>query len=114
MPTRFHITLPEPGKARGPDPELSFRSVGADGFAEELEDALREGGLIGRWRAQQQDPDEVDAAMLVLDPDAVVTGRQQDLKIDLTATTSLPGSILRHRMGLLAGSNWQLRNVTRA
>ncbi|HET6602708.1 MAG TPA: hypothetical protein VFG21_00615 [Xanthomonadaceae bacterium] len=114
MPTRFHITLPHPDQARGPDPSLSFRSVGAGGFAEELEDALRESGLIARWRALQQDPDEVDPAVLALDPDAVVTGRQQDLKIDLTVTTSLPGSILRHRMGLLAGSHWQLRDVTRA
>ena len=52
MPIRYHIALPDPKLARGTDPELSFRSHGADGLAAELEDALRGGGLFDRWREQ--------------------------------------------------------------
>ena len=39
---------------------------------------------------------------------------QRDLHIDLVATTSLKGDIVKHRMALLAGSHWQLRDVTAA
>ena len=56
MTTRYHLRLPEPDRARGPDPDFAFRSVGADGLAEELEQALREPKLFERWRACQDDP----------------------------------------------------------
>ncbi len=32
--------------------------------------------------------------------------------ISLVATTSLPGSVFKHRLRLLAGNGWQLRDVT--
>jgi len=41
MPAQYHISLPDPSKARGNDPDLSFHSQGAAGFAEELQDAIR-------------------------------------------------------------------------
>jgi hypothetical protein len=43
-----------------------------------------------------------------------VQGRQQDLQIELTVITSIPGDILKHRLRLLAGHTWQLRDVTSA
>ena len=48
------------------------------------------------------------------DPAATVTGEQHDLHIDLVATTSMPSGILRHRLALLAGNGWQLRDVSAA
>jgi hypothetical protein len=114
MATRFHLTLPDPALARGADPQLAFSANGAEAFAEQLQAALRDPAWIARWQAQQEEPDEVDPATLVVDPQAVVTGAQRDLKIDLTATTTLSGNILRHRLGLLAGRNWQLHNVSTA
>lgn len=114
MATRFHLTLPDPALARGVDPQLAFSANGAEAFAEQLQAALRDPDWIARWQAQQEEPDEVDPATLVVDPQAVVTGAQRDLKIDLTATTTLSGNILRHRLGLLAGRNWQLHNVSTA
>lgn len=114
MATRYHLTLPDPGLARGTEPSLSFQAAGADTFAEELARALRDPAWIGKWRAMQDDPDEVDEGVLAVDPGATVTGQQRSLKIDLTVTTSLPGTILRHRMGMLAGNHWQLRDVTAA
>lgn len=114
MAQRYHITLADPAAARGPDPALSFRANGAEAFAQELQDALRTPRLFEAWRARQEDPDDVDDALSATDPQATVTGAQRDLKIDLVATTSLSGHLLRHRMRLLAGHGWALHDVTSA
>jgi hypothetical protein len=114
MAQRYHLTLADPARARGADPALSFHSVSADGFAQELEAALRTPSLFEAWRAQQEDPDEVDPSLGATDPAASVRGEQRHLKIDLVATTSIPGAVLRHRLGLLAGKGWALHDVTSA
>ena len=114
MPTRYLIRLPEPASARGNDPAFAFRAQSADAFAEELQDALRGDGLFQRWRAVQEDPDAVDPALGATDPAAQVSGMQEDLRVDLTVVTALPSSVLRQRLGLLAGSGWQLRDVSAA
>jgi hypothetical protein len=111
MASRYMIRLNEPALARGDDPGLSFHSVGADGFAEELEAALRTPALFERWKAMQEEPDEVDAALGAVDPGARVTGVQRDLKIELEARTSISHNVFRHRMRLLAGSHWELADV---
>ena len=82
MPAQYHISLPDPSKARGNDPDLSFHSQGAAGFAEELQDALRSGALFERWKAKQPDPDAVEPQWGVTDPEATVTGEQKDLRIN--------------------------------
>lgn len=114
MAIRYHIALPDPKLARGSDPAFSFRSQGADGLATELQDALRGGALFERWRRGQEDPDSVDPALGATDPIASVKGEQHDLHVDLVAVTSIPGSVLRHRLRLLAGSGWELRDVSAA
>lgn len=114
MPTRYYISLPDPARARGGDAALAFRAQGADGFAAELQDALRSDGLFERWRAKLDDPDEVDPALGATDASATVNGKQDDLHIDLVVTTSLSSAVLRQRLGLLAGNGWQLRDVTAA
>lgn len=114
MATRYHLRLPEPALARGSIPSLAFHSVGADGFAQELQAALRSPALFERWRALQEDPDGVDASLGAVDPAAVVTGEQTDLSVRLQATTVLAGSVFKHRLRLLAGSHWELRDVTSA
>ncbi len=114
MPTRYYISLPDPEHARGADPALSFRSQGAEGLAVELQEALRGDRLFEQWRAQQDEPDEVDPAFGATDADATVEGEQHDLHIDLVVTTALPSVVLRQRLGLLAGNGWQLRDVRAA
>ena len=114
MTTRYYIRLPDPSLARGDDPDLSFHSQGAEGFAEELQQALREDALFLRWRDRQEEPDDVDSALGATDPEARVSGQQADLHIDLVVDTRLPSALLRQRMALLAGSHWQLRDVTAA
>jgi hypothetical protein len=114
MATRYYLSLPDPARARGADASLAFRAQGAEAFAAELQDALRSDGLFERWRATQADPDEVDPALGATDAGATVSGKQDDLHIDLVVTTVLPSAVLRQRLGLLAGNGWQLRDVTSA
>lgn len=114
MPTRYYISLPDPAKARGNDAALSFTAQGSEAFAQQLQDALRTDGLFERWRGAQEDPDGVDPALGATDPAATVTGQQDDLHVDLIVVTSLPGSVLKHRLRLLAGNGWELRDVSAA
>ena len=111
MRTRYFLRLPDPAKARGSEPSLAFRSVGAEGMAEELQSALRDARLFDRWRAMQEDPEAVDPGMGATDPEATVEGRQHDLSVELVASTDLPGAVFKHRLRLLAGSGWEMRDV---
>jgi hypothetical protein len=112
MPVRYQIRLPDPAQARGSEPALAFSAHGAASFAEQLQDALRTPALFERWRALQPEPDEVDASLGVTDPAASVSGEQRDLSINLVALTTIPGDILQHRLRLLAGNRWEMRNVS--
>ncbi|RZA12106.1 MAG: hypothetical protein EOP93_22450 [Lysobacteraceae bacterium] len=114
MATRYYIRLPDPAHARGNDAALAFHSQGADGFAAELQAALRTSDLFERWRGGQEDADAVDESLGATDPGATVSGHQDDLHVELVVDTSLPSHVLRQRLGLLAGSGWQLRDVTSA
>ncbi|NOT87597.1 MAG: hypothetical protein HOP03_05390 [Lysobacter sp.] len=113
MAIRYYLSIPDSSALRNAG-DFAFRSQGAEGLAAELQAALREDALFQRWRATREDPDEVDPALGATDPAATVRGEQHDLKIDLVAVTSIPGAILKHRLRLLAGSGWQLRDVTSA
>ena len=55
--------------------------------------------------------EQVDAALGATDPRATVIGEDTKLAVRLVARTTLPAAILRHRLGLLAGAHWQLRDV---
>ena len=114
MPIRYYLSLKQPEKARGSDPAFSFSAHGAAEFAAQLQEALRNDGLFQRWRQAQPDPDAVDAGLGASDPAATVTGEQHDLQIDLIAITSIPGSVFKHRLRLLAGNAWELRDVSSA
>jgi hypothetical protein len=114
MATRYYLSLPDPSRARGSDPALAFSAHGADEFAAQLQDALRTPALFERWRKRQEDPESVDASYGAIDPAAVVHGQQDDLHVVLVVTSTIPGNVLKHRLRLLAGSGWELRDVTAA
>ena len=113
MPTRYFIAIPDPAAARGAG-DFAFRAHGADAFAQELQDALRGEQLFERWRATQDEPDEVDPLLGATDPSAVVEATQREQRIELVATTALRGDVFKHRMRLLAGNAWELRDVRAA
>src|SRR3546814_14233528 len=102
MATRYYIAIPDPDKARAAG-EFAFRSQGAESMARELQDALRTPALFERWRATQDDPDEVDPARGATDPAATVEGCQDGLHIDLIVGTSNSGAVLQPRVRLAAG-----------
>lgn len=119
MATRYFIRLPDPSAARGSDAELAFSANGADAFAEQLQAALRSASLYQRWKAKQPadddgDDDDREDPMAATDSTATVSGEQNDLAIDLVVTTSLAGSVVKHRLRLLAGARWELRDVRSA
>ena len=114
MATRYYLRLTDPANARGDDADLAFRSEGSKGFAEELQAALRTPVLFDRWKAKQEEPDDVDPSLGATDPQATVTGEDKHLDVWLVATTSLPGPVFKQRMRWLAGSHWQLSDVKSA
>ncbi|WP_147653359.1 hypothetical protein [Vulcaniibacterium gelatinicum] len=113
MATRYYLRLRDPARARAGG-QFPFTAHGAEEFAAQLQQALRSDALFERWRQAQEDPDAVDRSLAATDPDATVSGSQHDLHIDLVATTRLPGRVFQHRMRLLAGSAWELVDVTAA
>lgn len=111
---RFMFSVDDLSAARGESQELSFAGESPESFARELEKALRTPELWQRWRALQPDPDEVDPATGQSDPDARVEAQQSDVHVTVTVLSSLPHAIISHRMTLLIGNHWSLRDVSRA
>jgi hypothetical protein len=111
MSVSYSISLPDPAMARGSDPATSFSAHGAEAFAQQLQVALADPAWFEQWKSLQSAPDEVDQSLGKIDPAARVSGQQQDLRINLVATTSVHGDVLKHRMHVLAGTHWELRDV---
>lgn len=111
---RFYLSIDDLAQARGTVGALSFQGDSPDSFAAQLQSALRDGALFERWLALQPDPDSVDPALGATDPTATVTAKQSDLHTDVQVTTRLSHALLRHRLNLLAGAHWTLRDVKSA
>ena len=116
MPTRqrFIFSIDDLPKARGEFRELSFTGESAASFADLLQQSLREPALWRRWKAMQPDPDAVDPALGQSDPNATVEAHQSDVHVSVTVITTLPHAIIQHRMTLLIGKHWTLRDVSAA
>lgn len=111
---RYYLSIEDLAKSRGHFNELSYHGTSPDSFATILQESLREPTLWRRWRDMQPDPEAVDPSFGISDPNATVTAEQSDLHTDVEVVTSLPHAILRHRMELLIGHNWKLRDVRAA
>lgn len=110
----YYLSIADLGRARGDDPRFAYDGAGPNDFAAALQDALRGDGLFQRWRAAQPDPDAVDASLGATDATAEVHAKQVDLHTEVDLITSLPMSVVRHRLYLLIGSAWQLRDMRAA
>jgi hypothetical protein len=110
---KFYISLPDPKAARGENGRLSFTAHGAETFAEQLRHALSDPAYIQSWLAglDEDDAENIDPQLLAIDANAKVIGTQHDLSFSLVADTVLNGAAFKHRMRLLAGSQWQLTDV---
>lgn len=109
---RYFITISDLGTSRGEYPELGFDGVSPEQLAKDLGAALREPGLWQRWRAMQEDPEEVDAQTGIVDPQATVSASLEAQRVEVIVTTTLPHSIVKHRLDLLIGRSWKLRDVS--
>jgi len=108
---RYFISIDNLPKARGESHELSFHGGSPESFASLLQESLRTPSLFERWRKMQPDPDDVDPSLGISDPTATVTARQSDVHTDVEIVTTLPHTIVKHRLTLLIGRNWTLRDV---
>jgi hypothetical protein len=109
---RYFITVDNLATARGDSSELSFNGGSPEYLATALQAALREPTLWQRWRALQDDPDQVDPTSGATDASASVTGNLADQRVEVKITTTLPHAIVKHRLDLLIGKNWKLRDVS--
>ena len=109
---RFIFVIDDLARARGESQELSFQGDSPESFAELFQQALREPTLWRRWKTMQPDPDAVDPALGASDPNAVVEAHQSDIHVSVEVRTSLPHAILQHRLTLLFGKHWTLRDVS--
>jgi hypothetical protein len=112
--SRYYISVADLGHAHGAEPSLAFEGIGPERLALELQEALRSDSLFERWKAMQPDPDEVDPSLGATDPQATATGKQSDLRADIELVTTLPMRIVKQRLNLLIGPNWQLRDMRSA
>lgn len=116
MSTRSHyyLSIADLAQARGPVQALSYDGAGPNDLAAAVQNAMRTPELFERWRAMQDEPDDVDPSLGAVDPQATASARVADLRTDMDLITDLPMSIVRHRLNLLIGNSWQLRDMRKA
>lgn len=111
----YYLAVDDLARARGTIESLSYDGAGPNDFAAALGEALRGPQLFERWRALQDEPDEVDPALGVTDPAAEARATVDDMqRVDVDLVTSLPMSVVRHRLNLLIGNHLTLRDMRAA
>jgi hypothetical protein len=110
----YYLTIADLAHARGDDPRFVYAGAGPNDFASTLQQVLRGDELFQRWRAAQPDPDAVDGSLGAVDTEAMVNAQVADLHTEVDLVTSLPMNVVRHRLYLLIGSAWQLRDMRAA
>ena len=111
---RYYLSIADLAHARAADERFAYTGASPDEFASTLQAGLRTDALFAAWRAAQPDPDAVDASLAAADPTAVVTARVADLHTEVELVTDLPMSVVRHRLYLLIGPAWTLRDLRSA
>jgi hypothetical protein len=109
---RYFITIEDLASSRGEFRETSFDGGSPEHLASVMQAALCDPGLAERWRSMQEDPDEVDPSTVAVDPAATVSASLKAQRSEMIVTTNLPHSIVKHRLDLLIGRNWKLRDVS--
>lgn len=112
--SHYYLSVADLAHARGPVPALSYDGAGPNDLAAAVQNAMRSTELFERWRAMQDEPDDVDPTLGVVDPQATASARVSDLRTDMDLITELPMRIVRHRLNLLIGNSWQLRDMQQA
>lgn len=111
---RYFVTIDSLSTARGENNTLSFKGESPDTFALVLQTALREPTLWEQWRSMEDEPDEVDPLGGATDAAASVTANLAGERTEVKITTTLPHALVKHRLDLLIGKSWKLRDVSAA
>ncbi len=109
----YEFSIADLASARGDIAGLAFDGAGPNHLAAAVQEALRYPGYYQQWR-QLQDGEVDDANLGLTDDQALARARVADLHVDLEVVTSLPMRVVRHRLSLLIGEHWQLRDVRSA
>ena len=109
--TRYHIRIADLTTARGGDARFAWDGQSPQDLARTIEQVLRESAFAERWRDAQPEPDEVDASLITIDAGASVSSEDRAQQVELVITTTLAHRILAHRLNLLLGPHWSLRDV---
>jgi hypothetical protein len=114
MRSHYYLSIADLAHARGPVQALGYDGAGPNDLAAAVQNAMRTPELFERWRAMQDEPDDIDPTLGVVDPQATASARVADLCTDMDLITNLPMSVVRHRLNLLIGNSWQLRDMRKA
>ncbi|AFC85232.1 hypothetical protein [Frateuria aurantia] len=110
----YEFSIADLASAKGELAGLAFDGAGPNHLAAALQEALRYPGFHQQW-VQLTGASEAEAVALGLTDDQALTkARLADLAVDLEVVTTLPMRIVRHRLSLLIGEHWQLRDVRNA
>lgn len=107
----YYLSIADLKSAAGEDSRFAYDGAGPNDFAAALQQALRGDDFFQRWRAAQAEPDAVDESLGASDAQAQVTARVADLHTEVDLITDLPMAVVRHRLQLLIGKSWQLRDM---
>lgn len=108
---RYYLRIADLTSAHGDDDRFAWRGQSPQDLAASIEQTLRDPAFAERWRVLQPEPDEVDASWTGTDVGARVSSEDRAQQVDLIVTTTLPHRILAHRLNLLIGAHWTLRDV---
>lgn len=109
---RFYFRIDNLERAEGDDRELAFTGSSPAAFAAQFQQGLRQPGLFRLWLGKQEDPDAVAPELGACDPGATVEASGSDLHTEAVVTTDLPHAVVAHRLTLLIGGDWTLRDVS--
>ena len=112
--SHYYLSVADLVHARGAVASLSYDGAGPNDLAAAVQNAMRSTDLFERWRAMQDEPDDVDPSLGAVDPQATASARVSDLRTDMDLITDLPMSIVRQRLNWLIGNSWQLRDMRKA
>ena len=114
MATRYYISLKDPEKARGNDPAFSFSAQRRRRIRRATAGSVARRRPVPALARCATGSRSGGCSLGAIDPGATVKGEQHNLQIDLIVVTTIPGSVFKHRLRLLAGNAWELRDVSTA
>ena len=109
--SRFHIRIADLTVAHGDEARFAWQGGSPQHLAQTIAATLRDTFYAKQWRDAQAEPDQVDAGLLATDADASVSSEDRAQQVEMVITTTLPHRVLAHRLNLLLGAHWTLRDV---